>query len=423
MCSLRARKAHGLLPLNLSLNGEFLYGAVGDSMFNSLGYVMLGVISFFFVFVVAGISFVRERTTQTMERLMTTPVRRCEVVVLGYTLGFGFFAVLQSVMLLLYAFWVLGLTIAGSVWVAALTMILLAMSAVRIGAFFSIFSENEFQVMQFIPVVVIPQIFFSGLISLDALPYHLGAVARVLPVYYACDALKTITVRGGSLGKGAARPSGAPGLRRYLLYVQHPRAQKVQEDMMMTDESRRERIIAYAAGRFMKTGPSGVTMEEIARGVAMGKGTVYRLFPSKEALAGAVVDFVAAQVEAELALVLHSAEPPEARLAGLVRVVAERLREMEAAAAEDIARTMPVVFEKIEHARRRIIAGNLTELLAEGKAGGSFREDLDERLATQVLIGALAHLTSPGVLGPLGYPPEQLFRALVAQLMEGWKRR
>lgn len=118
MCSLRARKAHGLLPLNLSLNEEFLYGAVGDSMFNSLGYMMLGVISFFFVFVVAGISFVRERTTQTMEWLMTTPVRRCEVV-LGYTLGFGFFAVLQSVMLLLYACWVLGLTIAGSVWAPA----------------------------------------------------------------------------------------------------------------------------------------------------------------------------------------------------------------------------------------------------------------------------------------------------------------
>lgn len=182
-----------------ALETAFIYGKSDENLFDSMGYVMLGIISFFIIFIIAGISFVRERTNQTMERLMITPVRRWQVV-LGYTLGFGFFAVLQSVLLLTYDVCVLRMGIAGSVVSAGLVMILLAMSAVCIGAFFSIFSNNEFQIMQFIPVVVVPQIFFSGLISLDTLPYNLGAVSRIMPVYYACDALKNITIRGSSLG-------------------------------------------------------------------------------------------------------------------------------------------------------------------------------------------------------------------------------
>jgi ABC-2 type transport system permease protein len=92
---------------------EFIYGKSDDSMFNSLGYIMLGIISFFIVFIIAGISFVRERTNQTMERLMMTPVKRWEVVC-GYTLGFGFFAALQSIILIAFVKWVLKMPIAGS---------------------------------------------------------------------------------------------------------------------------------------------------------------------------------------------------------------------------------------------------------------------------------------------------------------------
>ena len=181
-----------------AIQTEYIYGQSGASMFDSLGYVMLGIISFFIIFIIAGISFVRERTNQTMERLMMTPVKRWQVV-LGYTLGFGFFAMLQSVILLTYGICVLNMTVSGSAITAGLVMILLAMSAVCIGAFFSIFSNNEFQIMQFIPVVVIPQIFFSGLISLDTLPYHLGAISKIMPVYYACSALKTIMIMGGGV--------------------------------------------------------------------------------------------------------------------------------------------------------------------------------------------------------------------------------
>ncbi len=180
---------------NGGIRTEFLYGDQDSNMFNSLGYVFLGVISFFLIFIIAGISFVRERTAQTMERLMITPVKRWQVV-LGYTLGFGVFATLQSIILLCYLKWVLKLTIVGSLAGAGLVMILLSMSAVCIGAFCSIYANNEFQMMQFLPLIIIPQIFFSGLISLDTLPYHLGYLAKIMPVYYACNALNAILVKG-----------------------------------------------------------------------------------------------------------------------------------------------------------------------------------------------------------------------------------
>ncbi len=188
------------LTPQLLVRSEYLYGKSDDNMFNSLGYVLLGVVSFFIVFIIAGISFVRERTNQTMERLMITPVRRWQVVS-GYAIGFGLFAMLQSILLLIYVKWVLHMTITGSLIAAGVIMILLSMAAICIGAFFSIFSNNEFQIMQFIPVVVIPQIFFSGLISLDTLPYNLGILSRIMPVYYACDALKLITVKSAGISE------------------------------------------------------------------------------------------------------------------------------------------------------------------------------------------------------------------------------
>lgn len=183
---------------NAQLEKDYVYGDNNNSMFDSMGYIMLAVLSFFIIFILAGISFLRERTNQTMERLMLTPVKRWEVI-LGYTLGFGLFAVIQSIILLSYVIIVLNMKVAGSVIIMALIMILLALAAVCFGAFFSIFSNNEFQVVQFIPIVVIPQIFFSGLISLDTLPFHLGYLSKIMPVYYACDALKSICIRGKGL--------------------------------------------------------------------------------------------------------------------------------------------------------------------------------------------------------------------------------
>jgi ABC-2 type transport system permease protein len=185
------------LSTSSAISVKYIYGNNDESMFNSLSYVLLGVLSFFFVFIIAGISFVREHSTQTMERLMLSPIKRWQVI-MGYTLGFGFFAVLQSIIMIVYAILVLGITIVGSIYLVIIIMFLLSITAVVMGAFVSIFSNNEFQIMQFIPVVVVPQIFFSGLISLDTIPYNIGIIAKVMPVYYACDALKEVTIKGST---------------------------------------------------------------------------------------------------------------------------------------------------------------------------------------------------------------------------------
>ena len=177
----------------------YLFGANLNS-FDSLSYVLLGVMAFFIVFLLAGISFIRERTIGTLERLMLTPVRRSSVA-LGYTFGFGLFAILQSIILILFTEYVLGLEIAGSILLAVLIMILLAFSAIVTGMLVSIFANNEFQVVQFIPVVIIPQIFFSGMIPIDTLPYHLGLLSYVMPVYYGCTALKAVIIQGSSLAE------------------------------------------------------------------------------------------------------------------------------------------------------------------------------------------------------------------------------
>ncbi len=177
----------------------YLYGDAEASLFDSLSYVFLGIISFFIVFLLSGVSFIRERTTGTLERMMLTPIKRYQVV-FGYTIGFGIFAVLQSVIIVLFCLYALGIAFAGSVFLAIFIMILLAFSAVATGTFVSIFANNEFQVVQFIPVIIIPQIFFSGLIPVDTFPFHLGYLSYIMPVYYGSTALNQVIVKGyGSL--------------------------------------------------------------------------------------------------------------------------------------------------------------------------------------------------------------------------------
>ena len=178
-----------------SMNLSFVYGHVDSTSFNSLGYVLLGVLSFFFVFIISGISFVRERETGTLERLMATPIRRLSVVG-GYTVGFGILAAIQSVLMILYSRYVLGMEFEGPVWLAMLIMVLLAFTAVSLGAFVSIFANNEFQVMQFIPLVIVPQMFFSGLITIDTLPYGLGNISYLMPIFYGCSGLEKVMIKG-----------------------------------------------------------------------------------------------------------------------------------------------------------------------------------------------------------------------------------
>jgi len=173
---------------------RYLRGNGGTDTFDYYGCVLVGFISFFFVFLVAGVSFLRERTTGTLQRLLATPLRRGEVVA-GYLLGFGLFTIVQATLIIGFAIGVLGIALEGSVALVLLMNLLLALAALTLGTLLSAYAQNEFQMFQFIPLVVVPQIFFCGLVDLDAMPTWLRTIGNILPLYYGADALRGIMLR------------------------------------------------------------------------------------------------------------------------------------------------------------------------------------------------------------------------------------
>jgi len=181
---------------NIHINYE--YETNSENQLDSLSFVFLGVISFFFVFILSGMSFVRERTNQTLERMLMAPIRRSTVIG-GYTLGYGILSAIQSVVIFLFSVYVLKLHVEGSYILCTLIMIILSFAAVSVGALMSIFANNELQLVQFIPIVLIPQIFFSGLIPLDTIPYGLGNLCYLTPIYYGCAALQKVVIYGDGI--------------------------------------------------------------------------------------------------------------------------------------------------------------------------------------------------------------------------------
>lgn len=174
---------------------QTIYGSQDDTYFASMAYVFLAVLAFFFTFIVSGMALVRERFTNTLERLLMTPIRRWQVVG-GYVCGYGVVAMVQVVLIMLFTVYVLQVPVAGSIGLCLLVMLLLGICAVELGALVSIFANGEFQVAQFIPVIIIPQIFFTGIIPLDMIPYGLGNLCYLMPMYYGAAPLKCVMQQG-----------------------------------------------------------------------------------------------------------------------------------------------------------------------------------------------------------------------------------
>ena len=161
---------------------------------------LMAVFALFFTFILTGVSFLRERAQGTLERLLTTPVGRGDILV-GYLLGFLIFAAAQSLVILLFTILVLQVDYQGSLWRIFVLLIVLTVVAVNLGIFISTFARNEFQVVQFILLVLAPQIFLSGVIlPVEQMPSYLKAIAQVLPLTYAVEGLRGIMLGGQDLG-------------------------------------------------------------------------------------------------------------------------------------------------------------------------------------------------------------------------------
>ncbi|MGE5328360.1 MAG: ABC transporter permease [Deltaproteobacteria bacterium] len=173
----------------------YLYGYEDMSSFDNFGSILIGFFVFFFVFLISGVSFLGERKTGTLERVLATPLKRWELVV-GYVLGFGSFTIVQSSLIAWYAISVLNIMMVGSFALVLLITILTAMCALTIGTFISAYADNELQMIQFIPLVVVPQVFFSGLFDLSTMEPWLQSLGRFMPLWYSADALRNIMIRG-----------------------------------------------------------------------------------------------------------------------------------------------------------------------------------------------------------------------------------
>ncbi|MEC0093079.1 ABC transporter permease [Paenibacillus macquariensis] len=174
---------------------SFLHGSLDMAVIDRFGPIMIGVFIFFFVFLIAGISFLRERTTGTLERLLSTPIKRWEIVI-GYVGGFGIFTLIQALLISFFSIKVLGIMMVGNFGYVLLITILLSMTALTLGMLLSAFASNELQMMQFIPLIIVPQIFLSGLLPLNTLPLWLQKIGYVMPIYYGADAMIDVMIRG-----------------------------------------------------------------------------------------------------------------------------------------------------------------------------------------------------------------------------------
>jgi len=146
----------------------------------------------FFTFILTGISFLRERALGTLDRLLTTPVSRADIM-LGYSISFFFFAFIQSNIILFFTIFILDISYQGGIWNMFIVVILMAIVAVNLGVFISTFAKNEFQIIQFIPVLISPQIFLSGIfISVEQLPWYFKPLSAIAPLTYANRALRNI---------------------------------------------------------------------------------------------------------------------------------------------------------------------------------------------------------------------------------------
>lgn len=174
---------------------EYLHGSADMSSFDSFSPVLIGLFAFFFVFLIAGVSFLRERTSGTLERLLATPLRRWEIVV-GYMAGFGIFTSLQAVLIAGFTVYALGSLMVGSFGYVLLIMLLLSLTALSFGTLLSAFANTEFQMIQFIPIVIVPQVFFSGLFDLESISPWLRWITHITPLKYGADALRGIMIRG-----------------------------------------------------------------------------------------------------------------------------------------------------------------------------------------------------------------------------------
>jgi ABC-2 type transport system permease protein len=170
------------------------------AVFDRIGLIMLGVFPMIIMFLITSVAMLRERTSGTLERLLTTPVGKLDIL-LGYGLAFAVAAAVQASVVSALAYLALGLDTAGNAGLVVLLATGNALLGMALGLFFSAFARNEFQAVQFMPAVILPQTLLCGLfVPRDAMVGWLHAISDVLPMSYAVEALTEVGSHASATG-------------------------------------------------------------------------------------------------------------------------------------------------------------------------------------------------------------------------------
>lgn len=181
-----------LLPCLLKTLLWWVYRDVG-AVFDQVGPGLLAILPFVVMFLVTSVTMLRERSSGTLERLLTVPVAKLDLL-LGQALAFGLVAVVQATLAVAVSVGLLGLSPVGPGGLLVVVAVTNAVLGTALGLFVSAFARSEFQAVQFMPVVVISQLLLCGLLlPRDAMPDLLGALSGLLPLSYAVDAMTELT--------------------------------------------------------------------------------------------------------------------------------------------------------------------------------------------------------------------------------------
>ena len=169
-------------------------------VFDRIGPALVALFPFIVMFLVTSVTTLRERSSGTLERLLAMPMGKLDFL-LGYAIAFGLVAAVQSALAVAVSVGFLDLDVRGPVLLLGVVAIADAVLGTALGLFVSAFAQSEFQAVQFMPLVVIPQILLCGLlVARDQLPDVLNAVSDALPLSYATDAMQHLT-RSTSTGE------------------------------------------------------------------------------------------------------------------------------------------------------------------------------------------------------------------------------
>jgi len=176
-----------LLLVPCLLMGIVAWSFEGTPVIDHFGPLLLGIFPLFVMFLVTSVATLRERQSGTLERLMTTPLRRGDFV-LGYAIAFAALATLQALVLTGFAVWVCGMDIQGQLWLVIVVAVLDAVLGTALGLAASSLATTEFQAVQMMPVVILPQLLTGGLLMpRDQMPTVLEWISRAMPLTYGME--------------------------------------------------------------------------------------------------------------------------------------------------------------------------------------------------------------------------------------------